>query len=216
MRKVLLGGVASLAFGIFAVSAADMPVKAPFPSPLSSVPVYNWTGLYAGVHLGGIGGKFTNNVPTVPGPIDSGGSVMGGVQVGYNWQSNQFVFGIEADTSAIKVKASAGTTSFEEKWLTTMRGRVGYAWDRYLAYVTAGAGFTKVDVNTATGSANKLRTGIAVGAGLEAILWSPNWTGRAEYLYVDVPKETYLIGATRIDGGSNNHIGRVALNYKFW
>jgi outer membrane immunogenic protein len=212
MRGVLLGGLGALALGVGAASAADLPVR----TFLSPVPVHNWTGFYGGLHLGGIGGDFTNNVPVVAGPIDSGGSVMGGLQVGYNYQVNQLVFGVEGDFSGISVRASTGPLSFEETWMATLRGRAGYAWDRYLAYITLGVGFTNVEVGTAFGTTDKVQAGIAVGVGLEAMLWAPNWTGRIEYLYVDVPKDSYVVGATRIDGGSDNHIGRVAVNYKFW
>jgi outer membrane immunogenic protein len=214
MRKALLSGVALVAFGLDAVSAADLPAKA--PSWFSPVPVHNWTGLYVGAHLGAIGGNFTNT-PLIMGPTGDGGSVMGGVQIGYNWQVNQLVFGVEADTSAISVKASGTSGSFEEDWLTTVRGRLGYAWDRYLAYLTLGVGFTNVTATAVgSGSTSKVQSGLAIGVGLEAVLWSPQWTGRAEYLYVDVPKDTYLIGTARVDGGSDNHIGRVAINYKIW
>jgi len=216
MRKILLSGAAALVFGVNAAAAADlggMPVKAPMLSP---VLVHNWTGFYVGAHLGGIGGEFTNNVPLVSGPVGDGGSVMGGVQAGYNWQINQLVFGIEADISAIEVRAVTGPTSFDEDWLTTVRGRVGYAWQRALFYVTAGVGFTHVDVTNFAGSTDRWQAGLAVGAGVEMALWWPGLSGRIEYLYVDVPKDSYFIGLSRVDGGSDNHIGRIAVNYKFW
>jgi len=58
--------------------------------------------------------------------------------------------------------------------------------------------------------------GDRVGAGVEMALWWPGLSGRIEYLYVDVPKDSYFIGLSRVDGGSDNHIGRIAVNYKFW
>src|SRR5687767_6244136 len=105
MRKGLLSGAAALAFGAGgAAAAADLrrdlgpiPAKAPIFSP---APVHSWAGLYIGGHVGGIGGAFNNNVAQlIPGPVGDGGSVMGGAQVGTNWQVNRLVFGIEADTS---------------------------------------------------------------------------------------------------------------------
>jgi opacity protein-like surface antigen len=191
-----------------------MPVKAPVFSP---VPVHNWTGLYIGGHVGVAGGTFDNNVALlIPGPVGEDGGLMGGVQVGYNWQINQLVFGIEADTSAIEVRAATGPASFDEDWLTTVRGRVGYAWQRALLYLTVGVGFTNVEVSTIAGSTSKVQAGLAIGAGVEMALWWPGWSARAEYLYVEVPKDSYFIGLTRMDGGSDNHIGRFAVNYKLW
>jgi outer membrane immunogenic protein len=183
MRKVLLSGAALLMLGVTLAAAADlgrMPVKAPVFSP---VPVHNWTGLYIGGHVGVAGGTFDNNVALlIPGPVGEDGGLMGGVQVGYNWQVNQLVFGIEADTSAIAV----------------------------------GVGFTNVEVATSAGSTSKVQAGLAIGAGVEMALWWPGWSARAEYLYVEVPKDSYFIGLTRMDGGSDNHIGRFAVNYKLW
>jgi outer membrane immunogenic protein len=225
MRKVRLYPIVSVLFGaavgisgVGAARAADLPARTtPYSAPyLSPAPVATWSGLYAGVHLGGAGGSFNNHVPTVAGPINEGGGVMGGGQVGYNWQINQLVFGIEADISGIDISASTAPNSFNEDWMATVRGRAGYAWDRYLAYATLGVGFTHVEVQNAVGSADKVQAGVAVGVGLEAVLWSPQWRGRIEYLYVDVPTDSYFIGAARFDGGSDNHIGRVALNYRFW
>jgi len=216
MRHALSCGIAALFFAVTNAGAADIAVKTP-PDGGAPLPVYSWTGLYLGAHVGGIGGEFKSNVPLgIPGPLDNAGSVMGGAQIGYNWQAGSWVFGIEADTSAINVEARTTPLAFDETWLTTVRGRVGHAWDRYLVYFTAGAGFTHVEATAATGSVERTVTGVALGGGLEAALWQPNWTVRGEYLYVDVPLESYLIGPTRIDGGSHNHVGRIAVNYRFW
>jgi outer membrane immunogenic protein len=214
-----LSGAAVLAFGASAAAAADggpMPAKAPLLSP---APVHSWAGLYIGGHAGGIAAKFNNNVAQlVAGPAGSSAGIMGGAQVGTNWQVQRLVFGIEADASAIGVRATAAAAaaSFEEDWLTTARGRVGYAWQHALLYLTAGVGFTNVEAATFAGSTRRVQPGVAAGAGLELALKWPRWTGRIEYLYVDVPKDSYVIGPTRLDGGSDNHIGRVALNYWLW
>jgi outer membrane immunogenic protein len=216
MRNALLCGVAALALMVTSAHAADMTVKG--PSAMSPVSIYNWTGLYAGAHLGGIHGQFQSNVPIgIPGPLDNSGSVIGGLQAGYNWQfAGPWVLGIEADVSGIDIRAATGVLAFQETWMSTLRGRVGYAWDRYLLYFTAGTGWTHVKAATAIGTTDRSVTGLAIGGGLEGALPWPNWTLRGEFLYVDVPLESYLIGATRIDGGSENYIGRFAVNYRFW
>lgn len=216
MRNALLCGVAALALAVTSAQAADMAAKG--PSVMSPVPMYNWTGLYAGAHLGGISGDFKSNVPIgIPGPLDDSGSVMGGLQIGYNWQfANPWVLGIEWDVSGIDVRAATGALAFQENWMSTLRGRVGYAWDRYLLYFTAGTAWTHVKATAAAGTTDRSVTGLAIGGGLEGALAWPNWTLRGEFLYVNVPLETYLIGATRIDGGSDNYIARFAVNYRFW
>jgi outer membrane immunogenic protein len=92
-----------------------------------------WQGLYAGVHVG----------------FGDGDGVLGGAQVGYNWQSGRIVYGIEADFAGSSIeeeaRACVGTlcahASASLDWLATVRGRIGYLIDpRILAYATAGVG----------------------------------------------------------------------------
>jgi outer membrane immunogenic protein len=207
LAAVAVVGFASVAF------AADMPVKAaPMVAPVAA---FSWTGFYVGAHLGGIGGNFRND-PAIIGPTGTGGSVMGGTQIGYNWQINQFVLGAEADVSWINVPASSPGASFKEDWMSTFRLRAGHTMGNYLLYVTGGVALTDLKANvTGGGSATAMQSGFTVGGGLETFLWSLHWTGRVEYLYVDVPKHTFNIVGGPVTGGSSNHIGRVALNYKF-
>jgi outer membrane immunogenic protein len=216
MRNALACGVAALVLGVMGAQAADMTVKG--PSAMSPVSIYNWTGLYAGAHLGGIRGNFKSNVPIgIAGPLDNSGSVIGGLQIGYNWQFNgPWVLGIEYDISGIDVSAATGVLTFQENWMSTLRGRAGYAWDRYLLYFTGGVGWTHVKAASATGTAESTASGVALGGGLEGALPWPNWTLRGEFLYVNVPLQSYQAGLTRIDGGSENYIGRFAVNYRFW
>ncbi len=91
MKKNAILAMAAFALLIAtSAKAADIPgASRPYsaPNPYSA---YSWMGPYAGVNLGYQSGSMTNN-PTEP----SGAAV--GVQVGYNWQSGQFVFGGETD-----------------------------------------------------------------------------------------------------------------------
>jgi outer membrane immunogenic protein len=141
-------------------SAADMPLKAP-PPP---APVYyNWSGFYLGVNLGGSWGHqsidvFEDGFGTVASRDIHMNGVIGGGQIGYNWQfapifgwGNGWVLGIEADiqgsgqrdTHDFSVTDTAGNLvsgSVEDKltWFGTVRGRSGIAFDRWLWYVTGG------------------------------------------------------------------------------
>jgi outer membrane immunogenic protein len=203
----------SAMLGIGAASAADLPVKASGPAP--QVAAYNWSGLYIGAHLGGIGGNFSND-PAIIGPTGTGGNAMGGLQIGYNWQINQFILGAEADVSGIDVPASSAGSSFKENWMSTYRVRAGQTMGNYLLYVTGGVALTGLKASvTGGGSATATQTGFTVGGGLETFLWSPHWSVRFEYLYVDVPKYTFNIVGGPVTGGSSNNVGRVAVNYKF-
>jgi outer membrane immunogenic protein len=149
---------------IGAASAADMAVKA---RPIV-VPVYNWTGCYIGVSAGGKGVGIDETVrvaaanPFAETALDLGRreaeTWIAGGQVGCNYQSGKWVFGVEGDAHAQKwsqydvlagvVPGSgpiANGTIFElrSNWQASARGRIGYAMDRTMFYGTAGAAFTE-------------------------------------------------------------------------
>src|SRR6478735_3468050 len=96
----LLAGTAALAIAASAAQAADLPSRAA-PAPIiAAVPIFTWTGFYVGVNAG-YGWNTNNDRVFVPGFgfVDSGsnGGFVGGGQIGYNYQFNQFVVGVEAD-----------------------------------------------------------------------------------------------------------------------
>ena len=184
--------------------AADLPVKA-----VAVPPVYNWTGVYVGGHVGyGKGMKDWLNSSfdyQVKG-------FLGGGQIGFNQQVGNVVFGIEADASWGNIKgdqtltaggpligftqtASGGT---KIDGLATLTGRLGLAQDRWLVYVKGGAAWAheKHDFNTSlttiapppvtqTANANgsEDRFGYVFGIGSEFALWG-NWSFKSEYNYV--------------------------------
>src|ERR1700730_8213387 len=99
MKKILVAGIAAAALSGAPALAADMPVRAPVYKT-APAPVFNWSGFYIGVNGGGGWGHEHWNDNTAVGggapvpPFHSSGGVFGG-QIGYRWQQNQFVFGIE-------------------------------------------------------------------------------------------------------------------------
>src|ERR1700730_7767890 len=103
MKKFLVAGIAAAAFCGAPAFAADMPTKAPAYAPVA---VYNWTGFYVGGHIGGAWSNTT--VADVSTPLAvfafpatrigvSGSGFLGGVQLGYNWQTGPWVFGVQGD-----------------------------------------------------------------------------------------------------------------------
>jgi outer membrane immunogenic protein len=201
-------------FGLGPAAAAELPVKA--PGLYSPVPAANWTGFYVGVHAGGAWGYFRRS-NLVIGPFGSDGGFIGGGQLGYNWQSGRWVFGVEGDISAIGIDADTATVGdFHENWTSTARVRVGYAIERYLAYLTGGVAFTGVETSLVgtPGSQSATVAGATVGFGVETML-TPNWTARVEALYIDVPKHRFLVGLVPVEAGSNNYTVRAGLNYLF-
>jgi outer membrane immunogenic protein len=216
MRRGLL--LLSTALSLVAASsafAADLPVKAPY------APAYvpTWTGFYAGVNLGG------GWADTGAGTGDLSG-VVGGGQLGYNWQAGQFVFGIEGDFQGSSQKKSdtvatiVGTGTVEQKlpWFATVRGRLGYAPGPVMFYVTGGAAWVNYELSGSAGgltvSDNTTQSAWTVGGGVEW-MFLPHWSTKVEYLYVDTgDKDVTLFGATAT-GRAKDNIVRVGLNYHF-
>jgi outer membrane immunogenic protein len=190
MKKILLASVGLLALGVASASAADiqrrqaMPAKAPLYTP---VPVYNWTGFYVGINGGGAWG--TSNWSST-GDFDVSGGMIGGT-VGYNWQTGMWVFGLEGDIDWASVKGTTNTgcvggCTSENTWLGTARGRVGYAFDRFMPYITGGAAFGNVDAtHPGFTGASSTQVGWAAGAGLEFAVMN-NITAKVEYLHYDL------------------------------
>ncbi len=149
--------------------AADLPNYEPPPAAAySPAPAWSWTGPYAGLTGGYAWGT------AAPGTSSSGW--VGGAYLGYNLQTNQnLVVGVEGDVTA--------TSKASNPWNGTFRGRLGYAWDRFMLYGTAGVAVGGVHDTGTPSSATKV--GWTAGAGLEAAI-TDNVTGRIEYRHTDL------------------------------
>ena len=203
MRKQFLAGVGavalSVAFGGVAL-AADMPV-AREPVYTKAPPLMDWSGFYAGGHVGWGRARFSGTWID-----DSGGDlfpfslkpsgILGGLHVGQNWQVNTFVYGWEADVSATSGwkktisgftnSASQGVTA-KVSLLASLRGRLGMTLDpKTLVYVTGGLGYINAKAtafnSTVQNTAKFNSFGGVVGAGVE---WkqAQNFSWRLEGLW---------------------------------
>ena len=178
MKKMLAIAVAA-AIAAGSAAAADLP-RGPasyYPPPPS---IYNWTGFYGGLNLGYQWGKVNNS------SIDPSG-VAGGGQVGFNWQTGQFVIGGETDIQLSGADDTFAPWKFSNPWFGTLRGRVGYAVNNILFYGTAGLG-------------------MEVG-------FTPNWSAKVEYLYMDLGSRVYTL--TGADNGLQSSYLRFGVNYHF-
>jgi outer membrane immunogenic protein len=206
MKRTLFAGALLLA-ATGSTLAADLPPAMPPPpprAPAAYVPVippqYNWGGIYIGLN-GGYGFGTSSQDYTSIGLASTGsfniqGAVAGGT-IGANFQTGQFVFGIEGDGDWSNIKGSTSSTNVcascqtSNDWLATLRARAGVAWDRVLLYGTAGgaAGDIKASLPAAPGltaiSGTSNEFGWTAGAGVEFGI-TDNVTAKVEYLYVDL------------------------------
>lgn len=221
MKRSLVAalGLLTLAAAVPA-SAADLPRgAAPYRAP-AYVAQYNWTGFYLGINGGGAWGNSDWNGFAVSNK-PSGGMIGG--TAGYNWQGmgSPWVFGIEADIDWTNIKDSSACGAFscqtKNSWLGTARGRIGYAFDRFMPYFTGGAAFGDVEANIGGLVGSKdTNVGWTAGVGIEGVV-AANWTAKLEYLHADLGDTTCSAiacgAATNVDLTLN--IVRAGLNYRF-
>jgi outer membrane immunogenic protein len=246
MKKLLLAAAGLVAVSVVPALAADLPARTYTKAP-PPVAIYNWSGFYVGLNAGGASSHNCWDMTSIIGIAipttsegchDATGGLVGG-QVGYRWQTTNWVFGVEAqgdwaslkgsNASAIGVLAGvrfANQTKIDAIGLFT--GQVGYAWNNVLGYVKGGAAVTDDKYNgQLTGivfdQANQTRWGGAIGAGIE-VGFAPGWSVAAEYdhLFMGSNGVTFAaapvlgIGFTRTDNIKQDvDMGTVRVNYTF-
>lgn len=234
-----LFGVLALSAVSAAASAADIPARATSYAPVPTA--YNWTGFYIGANAGY---SWTNahhdRSPVGGGPVDTEAltlrGVEGGIQGGYLFQTGPVVLGIEADfdwsggrtnpTYTCPASSCVAVTTYnytsKNIYGGTLRGRVGYAFDRWLPYVTGGYAYgqSKSD-GTATVlgvafpfSSTHNTNGWTIGAGVENA-FADSWSLRLEYLYTHVNDDTSAAAGVTTVASANSNTLRIGVNYHF-
>lgn len=238
MSKYLLVAAAcasSMAIGLASASADELG---------------QWNGLYGGVHAGvshGGSSKATGSAGrfSLDGSFEHDPAILGGAQIGYNFQNGQFVFGLEADFSGTDLSSDSGalidfpgfqigTFTSEVDWFGTVRGRAGVLLDdNFLFYGTGGLAYGHVtnSIGFAIGrcpgrlcfsgseSGSEVRVGYTVGAGVEANV-NDSVKVKLEYLYVDLGSGEFFSDTIfRTDIGASSdvdfHVARVGVNIDF-
>jgi len=214
MKRVLLSGVA-LAALTGSAFAADLPRREVVTkAPAYIATAYNWTGPYVGINAGGAWSRSNFGAPFAS-DTNASGALVGGT-LGYNWQVGQMVYGLEGDLdwSNLRGSAACGLTTCEVRnsWLGTVRGRLGFAVDRFMPYITGGLAVGDIRTNVAgVGSGSTTKAGWTLGAGVEFAMAAP-WTVKLEYLYADLGRGGGVAGT---DASLRANILRAGLNYRF-
>lgn len=193
-------------------------------------PLFSWTGFYVGGHAG-IGTGDTSGVPqslTIPaGPVvipippaigaffasdyEMSGALYGG-HIGYNFQKNNLVFGIEGSISGTSINGDgpAGlgliVSEREVDWLASVTGRLGYAMGQSLVYAKGGVAWGKVSSTVRLGGiavleGDETHVGWTAGVGFEHAI-NNNLSFRIEYAHYDLGSETHSLSYNGALGGA--------------
>jgi outer membrane immunogenic protein len=217
MHRSSLVAAAMILTPIVADAADPIPSRSYRAAPVIPM-VYDWTGFYIGGHVGGGWGG------------DASG-VLGGGQVGFNYQTGQWVLGVEGQVSATSIKDTAsasfvfpgsavGLARAEVRldWISTLAARVGWAFDRSFVYGKVGGAWTHVSADlsatinsfagsvSASGSVDKTFSGWMLGVGAEYALWD-NWTAKIEYNMMDFGQD--FVADNKL------HVVKAGINYRF-
>ncbi|MDQ0505509.1 outer membrane protein [Xanthobacter agilis] len=228
MKRFLLATVAVAALSAPA-AAADLATK--YPVKAVAAPVFSWTGFYIGANAGYGGDTYNYDLyavwlPVRSASITSSGWFVGG-QLGYNYQfANNVVVGLETDLqwSNISGTLTLGNASMGSSldYYGTIRARLGYAFDRFLPYITGGAAYGRTSSQVGFGipsfGTSSTNWGWTIGGGVE-YAFTNNWTFKAEYLYVDLGTSDNILPFTvyGLDAENDNKFNTIkaGVNYKF-
>jgi outer membrane immunogenic protein len=208
--------------------AADLPQAPPPPQAPAvyvpaPIPAYNWGGIYFGIN-GGYGFGTVKWTPSGGGASSdkANGGFVGGT-LGFNYQIGAFVMGVEGDldwsgingSTAGSVCIVTGNCQTGNTWLSTLRGRAGFAMDRILFYGTAGGVFGNEQLTSGSFTNTHTQAGWTAGLGVETA-FAENWTAKLEYLYANLGTGTCTtVCATPTSVGLTDSLIRLGVNYKF-
>ncbi len=226
----LLAGTAALALAVSSAQAADLPSRySPAPA-YNALPVFTWSGFYAGLNAGfGWSTGTSRNYDPAFGRVNGSKSgFVGGAQAGYNYQFGMFVVGAETDLqyAAVGNKGSSyGSTYYagnSDGYFGTIRGRLGVAFDRALIFGTGGFAYGNVGGNRAVDTElgrhrdNSTNWGWTLGAGAEYAITN-NFTAKVEGLYVNLDTSDNYALSDQVSLRRDTEFGviRAGVNYKF-
>ena len=220
LSATLLASTASFAADMGPRSYTKAPVYAP-------APIYNWTGIYVGAHIGAAFGgddAFATSIVGLTG-TSRDAAFLGGGQIGADYQfSPNWLIGIEGQISALSNNDrtfSNGVDTLRDRsdWLASVTGRLGYTWGPGLIYAKGGVAFRDDSGLAATAGflpavTNRESTGYTVGGGLE-YMFAPAWSAKIEYQYYNFEDTTVVTPVGALSYKDDLHTVKVGVNYHF-
>jgi len=227
MKKFLLGTVALVALGTASAVAADLPARTYTKAPVYAAPIYNWTGIYVGAHIGAAFGGDNAFAATDPALTSSkrDAAFLGGGQIGADYQfAPNWLIGIEGQISALSNSDRTftnGADTFRDRsdWLASVTGRLGYTWGPGLIYAKGGVAFRDNAGLAATAGflpavTNREDVGYTVGGGLE-YMFAPAWSAKVEYQYYNFDTTTVAYPGNALSYKDDLHTVKLGVNYRF-
>jgi outer membrane immunogenic protein len=220
INKFLLGSVSLAALGMTQTAIAD---------PFGDGPSRDWSGPYIGGNIGGafLEGDVNHGFFVIPGSEDelTDEGILGGAQIGWNSQHDQFVFGVEGDFSLLNIGDDAifatktpGVVETDFDWFATVRGRAGVAVNQTLLFATFGVAIAEAEVSVSnvglTTDDTETMVGLVAGGGVEH-WFTDSLSGKIEYLYADMGRIDVTRAMSVFSTDPNLHIVRAGLNYHF-
>lgn len=171
---------------------------------------FDWSGPYVGVQ-----GNLDNSFLQITDLVTASGSnsaFSGGVDMGYNFSSDNFVYGAEIDANFITGSqidvAAKDTYRAQPSWYSTARARVGFSSKNVLFYGTGGLAFGDMGVQNISSGLRvgpALQFGWVVGTGVEVAV-SPKISLKAELLHINLGQQEYYF---------QDNVARLGINFHF-
>ena len=198
------------------ISAQAADLGGRYKAPAYTAPAYfNWSGFYVGINAGYGWGKADWGAGTDTANLTG---YLIGATLGYNYQFGSFVVGIEGDIdySTVKGNCAIFACSTNMKYFGTGRARLGYAWDRWLPFITGGVAVANIENSGTAGSESVTKIGWTAGVGLEYAFAGP-WSAKLEYLYADLGTTSCAtcFGGGPVDVKVKVNAIRIGVNYRF-
>jgi len=217
MRKTMMVAAAALMASFGAAAAADLGGYrgSTKDAPVAYGPARSWAGLYVGASVGyawGEGEQLTEG--TLKTDLD--GAVYG-AQIGYNFQRDNVVYGVEASFNGANLEGSefGGAVTSELDWYATAVARLGYSFDDMLVYGFGGVAWGDVKLGFVGFESEETHVGWTAGLGVERAL-SDNFSLRLEYAHVDLGTEDHFKAeCDGCEGSAEFDVVKVGVNYKF-